>query len=91
MGDYVPILGGWEWLLLFGVGSIVILIVLIATVIALRVRRSRQSTRQSPAQLASEPPKALETRLAEIDRLLDAGQIDQDEHAAMRARILDLQ
>lgn len=88
--DFGPLLPetGWVSVALSVVLAAVTVAVVLGVIIAvLRYRRSRVPV--VPPQLPTAPP-ALGSRLAEIDGLLAAGRIDGAEHAAMRARILDL-
>ena len=90
-------------LLMFAPGRQEILIVLIlllvvfvsivvAVVVIALARRSPRSTRQdgpagNPAPPASYPD--VETRLAELQRLLDRGTITQEEYQEQRRRIIE--
>ena len=90
--DFGPLLPETGWIslaLVFVITAATVAVLVLGAVVAvLRYRRSRMPN--VPPELPAVPPPALASRLAEIDGLLAAGRIDDAEHAAMRARILDL-
>lgn len=90
LGPLLPT-GGWNFLILMVVVYIVpIGAVALATILGIARYRTSHARRR-PTELAAVAPVPIERRLTEIDALLAAGRIDQDEHAALRSRILDLQ
>lgn len=90
LGPLLPV-GGWDFLILMVVVYIVpIGAVTLATILGI-ARYRRSHARSRPTELAAAAPVPIMPRLTEIDALLAAGRIDEDEHAAMRSRILDLQ
>jgi hypothetical protein len=84
----MPSLGGWEWIILGGIVLLAIP-VLIVVLVVWAVRRSRTQAPQQAVTFYGQPP-AVDSRLAEADRLLQSGQISQEEHQAMRSRILGI-
>lgn len=86
---------------IFAVIAVLVVIVFVAAIV-LAVRNARAYRKKgldpttSHADLAARvmhsealsPRRPLEERLAELDRLRDAGTITAEEHAAARARIL---
>lgn len=83
----MPSLGGWEWIILGGFFLLVVPI-LIVVLIVWATRRSRTAPPPPPPVAYGAP--AVDSRLAEADRLLQSGQISQAEHQAMRSRILGI-
>ena len=81
---------GWTSLLLMFIVSVLPIAAAVSAAIIGVVRYRRHRTSRSPAELPAAAPISIESRLAEIDHLLVSGRIDEDEHAAMRSRILDL-
>lgn len=93
MGDDLgPLLpaGGWDLLVLMVVYIVPIAAVALAMILGI-ARYRRSHARRTPTELTAAAPVPIEPRLTEIDALLATGRIDEDEHAAARSRILDLQ
>lgn len=80
--------GGMEWVILLALFAL--LVVAGGITIIVVVAASRRRRPQAPTFYAAAPLPPTEIRLAEADRLLQAGQISQTEHQEMRARILGL-
>lgn len=79
-----------ELVVVLGLPIVLLVIAAVVTAILLHRNRRRPAPELAAAEHPAIGPRPMEAQLAEIDALLAQQQISQEEHSAMRSRILDL-